>query len=294
MVEQRTENPCVPGSNPGLAIFLLFIIYYLMERLQISNILKFYQLGIPLTCLSLYDATMATIADSLDIPLLLVGDSLGMTILGYEDTVNVSLDDCIRHAAAVVRGSKKAFVVGDLPFLTYHGSIDKTLEVVRQLVQKAGVHSVKLEGGFEVVDTIKAIIQAGIPVMGHLGILPQRVRITEGYKVKGRQKKDAQLLVDEAIILQEAGVFAIVLEGVTSKVAELITSHLNIPTIGIGAGLGCSGQIQVVNDILGLSKNLPKHAKSYVNLAEQVKKAFYCYKQEVEGKSFPTKKESFS
>ena len=265
-----------------------------MKRLQVSNILKLYQSGLPLTCLSLYDATLAAIADSLDIPLLLVGDSLGMTVLGYEDTVNVSIEDCIRHAGAVVRGSEKAFVVGDLPFLTYHGSTDKTLEVVCRLVQETGVHAVKLEGGHEVVDAVKGIVQAGIPVMGHLGILPQRVRITEGYKVKGRKEEDAQLLLDGALVLQEAGVFAIVLEGITSKVAEVITSTLNIPTIGIGAGLGCSGQIQVVNDILGLSKNLPKHAKVYTNLTKQIESAFYSYKKEVEQKQFPTEKESFS
>ena len=265
-----------------------------MSRLKVSDIYKIYEQGKKFSCLSLYDSCFARLADLADIPLILVGDSLGTTILGYEDTVDVSVEDCLRHCSAVVRGSEKALVVGDLPFMTYHGSLDKGIEVARRFIQEAKVSALKLEGGRECVPIIKAIIQAGVPVMGHLGILPQRIRITEKYKVQGKTQNEARTLLSDALELQKAGVFALVLEGVKKEVAKKITEKLNIPTIGIGAGQFCSGQIQVVHDILGLNlQKKPKHAKEFIRLKDLIVKAFSDYKKAVQDEEFPSNEQSF-
>ena len=265
-----------------------------MSRLKVSDILHLYKNGEKISCLSLYDACFSHLADLAHIPLILVGDSLGTTILGYRDTIEVKLDDCLRCASAVVRGSERAMIVGDLPFMTYHGSIDQGLEVARRFIQDAKVSALKLEGGQYYIPIIKAIINAGIPVMGHLGILPQRVRATEGYKIQGKTYEEEEKLLDEALALEKAGVFALVLEGIKKNLAKKITETLKIPTIGIGSGIYCSGQIQVAYDILNLGKQkTPKHSQHFADLNSIVLTAFKQYKNKVKNLDFPTDKESF-
>jgi len=264
-----------------------------MRRSTVRDITSQYKEGNKLVSLSLYDAWMAKLADQIDVDILLVGDSLGMTVLGYDTTVPVTIEDCLRHTAAVVRGSKKALVVGDMPFATYQSSVEVALENAARFMQEAGAHAVKLEGGTFMASTVETLVRSGIPVMGHIGILPQSVNI-KGYKVVGRNSSEEQQLIADAKALEEAGAFAVVLEGVQKDVAEKITQSVGIPTIGIGAGAGCSGQIQVAHDILGLSGDfIPKHAKVFADIASPIKKAFEDYSQEVRDSSFPAKENSF-
>ena len=264
-----------------------------MKRSTVRDIAATYKSGRKLVSLSLYDAWMAKIADQLEVDILLVGDSLGMTVLGYDTTVPVTIEDCLRHTGAVVRGSKKALVVGDMPFATYQSSVEVALENAARFMQEAGAHAVKLEGGTFMASTVETFVRSGIPVMGHIGILPQSVNI-KGYKVVGRDSLEESQLIDDAKSLEEAGAFAVVLEGVQKDVALRITEEINIPTIGIGAGAGCSGQIQVAHDILGLSGDFtPKHAKVFADISNQIKTAFNDYSDEVKNGSFPSKENSF-
>jgi 3-methyl-2-oxobutanoate hydroxymethyltransferase len=258
----------------------------LMKRTSVRSILKKYKDGQKIVSLSLYDAWMAKLADQVDTDILLVGDSLGMTVLGYDSTVPVTMEDSLRHTAAVVRGSERALVIGDLPFATY-GSFEQALKNSTRFLQEAGAGGVKLEGGVDVAPIIEKLVRTGIPVMGHIGILPQSFKV-EGYKVKGRDQQSADKLQADAIALQEAGVFSIVLEGVAEATAKKISDSLDIPTIGIGAGLGCDGQIQVAHDILGLMEDFcPKHAKKYADLALVIKDAFASYVSETREGLFP-------
>ena len=246
-----------------------------------------------IVCLSLYDACMAAFADQAETDILLVGDSLGMTVLGYDTTVPVTLEDCLRHTAAVVRGSKKALVVGDLPFATYQPSIEMAMTNAARFLHEASAQAVKLEGGKDMAPTVQALVRIGIPVMGHIGILPQNVNV-DGYRIKGRTSDEEQRLLEDALSLQDAGVFSIVLEGVQLDAAQRITDALDIPTVGIGAGLGCSGQIQVAHDILGLMEDsTPKHAKVYASLASQIREAFQSYSNDVRNGFFPGEENSF-
>ena len=264
-----------------------------MKRSTVSDILSRFKKGEKLVSLSLYDAWMARLADEAGADILLVGDSLGMTVLGYETTVPVTMEDCLRHTGAVVRGSKNAIVVGDLPFLSYQTSIADAMRNAARFLQEAGATAVKLEGGVEMAATVKSLVQSGIPVMGHIGILPQCVNV-DGYKVKGRTAEDEARLLDDALALQEAGAFAIVIEGVQRDVAQRISAALEIPTIGIGAGSGCSGQIQVAHDILGLIEGfVPKHAKVYRSLAGDIRSAFSEFTVDVKDGSFPGEENSF-
>ena len=264
------------------------------DRFTVSDILKNYKNQEKISCVSVYDSTMAMLADRAGIDLLLVGDSLGMTMLGYDTTVPVSMEDMLRHSAAVVRGSKKAFVVGDLPFMSYHFSEADALANATRFLQEAHVSAVKLEGGEEVAPLIKKMTRGGIPVMGHIGLLPQGVLVAGGYKVRGRNEADADQLMKDALALQEAGAFAIVLECVQRDVTAKITAALDIPTIGIGAGSDCSGQIQVMHDILGLDPDFtPRHSKKYIDLASQVQEAFKSYTKDVKSANFPADKNSY-
>ena len=264
-----------------------------MKRNTVRDIQKIYEKGNKISCLSLYDACMARFADDSGSDVLLVGDSLGMTVLGYETTVPVTLEDCLRHTAAVVRGSAKALVVGDLPFATYQPSIEMAMKNAAKFLHEAGAQAVKLEGGVEMAPTVKALVRIGIPVMGHIGILPQNVNV-EGYRVKGRTDEEEAGLLKDALALQEAGVFSLVLEGIQKDAAARITEALKIPTVGIGAGKGCSGQIQVAHDILGLMENAtPKHARKYAMLAEQIRNAFKSYNNDVRDLQFPGEENSF-
>ena len=264
-----------------------------MKRYTVRDIQSRYKKAEKISCLSLYDACMAGFADEAGTDLLLVGDSLGMTVLGYETTVPVTMEDCLRHAGAVVRGSSRALVVGDLPFASYQASIELAMTNAARFLHEAGVQAVKLEGGKEMAPTVSSLVRIGIPVMGHIGILPQSVNV-DGYRVKGRTSEGEKSLLEDALALQQAGAFAIVLEGVQQDAAARITAAVEVPTIGIGAGLECSGQIQVAHDILGLMDSVtPKHARVYTSLAPQIKDAFIAYTQDVRQSEFPGTENSF-
>lgn len=231
---------------------------------------------------------MATLVDASGIDGILVGDSLGNVVLGYDSTVPVTMEDMIHHVRAVSRGVKRAMVVADMPFLSYHISREESVRNAGRLMQEGLAQAVKLEGGSEVVDTIKAITSAGIPVMGHLGLTPQSVYQLGGYKVQGKDGEAARRLLEDAQKLEEAGVFAIVLECIPQQLAKVITQSLSIPTIGIGAGTDCDGQILVTYDLLGMfSDFVPKFVKRYANLKEQIIQACHDYQKEVKNKSFP-------
>ncbi len=249
--------------------------------------------GEKIVALTAYDAYTAKLADENGVQVILVGDSLGMTMLGYSTTIPVTLEQVLHHAAAVVRGNTRALVVGDMPFLTYQISAEEALRNAGRFLQEAGVDAVKLEGGRQMAATIKRLVSAGIPVMGHIGIMPQSVLAEGGYRVHGRKAYEADALRADALAVQEAGAFAIVLEGMPSALSQEITELLHIPTIGIGAGPGCSGQIQVVHDLLGLGDFKPRHAKRYADLGAAMRQAFAQYRDEVRQGTFPGEENSF-
>ncbi len=264
-------------------------------RVTINQIKEMKQKGEKITILTAYDYTTAKIIDEVGIPLILVGDSLGMVVLGYESTIPVTIEEMLHHTRAVVRGTKQAMVIGDMPFMTYHISVSDALHNAARFIQEAGAQAVKLEGGVNVADTVSRIVECGIPVMGHIGLTPQSIHQFGGFKVQGRTPEAAVRLVKDAQALEEAGAFAIVLETVPAPLATLITQKVNIPTIGIGAGVGCDGQVQVINDILGsFTDFVPKHAKQYAKLIDIMSSAITEYYTEVKAGSFPTDKQSFS
>ncbi|MHB1458282.1 MAG: 3-methyl-2-oxobutanoate hydroxymethyltransferase [Armatimonadota bacterium] len=250
--------------------------------------------GEKITVLTAYDYTTAKCLDAAEIDIALVGDSLGMVILGYDNTLQVTMDDMIHHTKAVARGIKYALIVGDLPFLTYQVSPEQALVNAGRMIQEGGAHAVKLEGGHAVIPAIKKIVDAGIPVMGHLGFTPQSFHQLGGYRVQGRQEHEAECIINDAKALEEVGVFAIVLELIPAELAERVTEIVHVPTIGIGAGVHCDGQVQISNDILGLYTDMqPKHAKKYLNLAESITKAFNDYRSDVSEGRFPADENSF-
>jgi len=264
-------------------------------RTTINKIKDMKQKGEKISMLTAYDYATAKIVDEVGIPLILVGDSLGMVVLGYESTIPVTIEEMLHHTKAVVRGTKQAMVIGDMPFMTYHLSIDDTLKNAARFIQEAGAQAIKLEGGVTVAEKVKRIVECGIPVMGHIGLTPQSINQFGGFKVQGKTPEAATKLLKDARALDEAGAFAIVLETVPAPLASLITSEISIPTIGIGAGAGCDGQVQVINDILGsFTDFVPKHAKQYAKLADIIQKAVTEYDNEVKTGSFPTDKQSFS
>jgi len=264
-------------------------------RITINEIREMKRKGEKITMLTAYDYSTARIIDEVGIPLILVGDSLGMVVLGYESTIPVTIDEMLHHTKAVVRGTKRAMVVGDMPFMTYHVSIEDALRNAARFIQEAGAQAVKLEGGVTVAEKVKRIVDCGIPVMGHIGLTPQSINQLGGYKVQGKSPEAAARLLEDARVLEQAGAFAIVLETVPAPLAALITRSVSIPTIGIGAGAGCDGQVQVINDILGsFTDFVPKHAKRYAKLAEIIRAAITEYDKEVKAGSFPTEEQSFS
>ena len=261
----------------------------------VTRIKEMKQKGDKIAMLTAYDYATAKIIDQAGIPLILVGDSLGMVVLGYESTIPVTVDEMLHHTKAVARGVKKAMVIGDMPFMSYHLSVDDALRNAARFVQEGGAQAVKLEGGVTVADKVKRIVDCGIPVVGHIGLTPQSVHQLGGYKVQGRTREAAERLLKDAGALEQAGAFAIVLETVPSPLAGLITQKVSIPTIGIGAGRGCDGQVQVVSDLLGLFTDfVPKHSKQYARLADIMSNAFSQYLKEVQDSSFPTEEHSFS
>lgn len=244
--------------------------------------------GKKLSMLTAYDYSTASLLDAAGINGILVGDSLGNVILGYEDTISVTMEDMIHHGAAVSRGAKNALVVVDMPFMSYQGSVYDALKNAGRLMKEGRANAVKLEGGSEVVPQIQAIVQAGIPVMGHLGLTPQSINAFGGYKVQGKDEAAAQKLLDDAKAIAAAGVFAIVLECVPSALAKKVTEAVDVPTIGIGAGADCDGQILVYQDMLGMFSDFtPKFVKRYANIGEAMKAAFRGYIDEVCEGAFP-------
>jgi len=261
-------------------------------RTTILDIQKMTERGERIPMVTAYDYTSAQIVDRAGIPLILVGDTLGMVVLGYPTTVPVTINDMLHHCKAVVRGSQNALVIGDLPFLTY-SSPDDALRHAGRLLQEAGVQAVKLEGGAAFAPTVHRLVEAGIPVMGHLGLTPQSVNQLGGMRVQGRRANQARRLIEDALTLEEAGAFAVVLELVPAELSAEISSRLRAPTIGIGAGPGCDGQVQVWHDILGLYTDfVPRHARRYANLADTISDALRQYAAEVREEEFPTQEHS--
>jgi 3-methyl-2-oxobutanoate hydroxymethyltransferase len=245
--------------------------------------------------LTAYDYVTAKIVDEAGVPLILVGDSLGNVILGYESTIPVTMEEMIHHTKAVVRGAKKALIIGDMPFMTYHISVSDALHNAARFIQEGGAQAVKLEGGEVVAEKVRRLVDCGIPVMGHIGVTPQSIHQLGGYKVRGKAMEEAKKLLNDARILEEAGAFAIVLECTPAPLSKLITQKLAIPTIGIGAGPDCDGQVLVISDMLGLyTEFVPKHVKQYARLAGEIKNAVSSYISEVKSRSFPTMEQSYT
>jgi len=251
--------------------------------------------GERIVAITAYDAATARIVDAAGVSVILVGDSLGMVFLGHKTTLPVRLEDILYHTRAVARGRRQALVVADMPFMTYQGSAEQAMENAGRLVQEGGAHAVKLEGGVVIADTIRRLADAGVAVMGHVGLTPQSVHRLGGFRVQGRSLSAAKALVADARAVAEAGAFAVVLECIPDLVAREITERLRVPTIGIGAGVHCSGEIQVVTDVLGLTRGrLPKHAKSYLELSSLMEDAVGRYVDEVKRGAFPGPEQAFS
>lgn len=247
-----------------------------------------------LTMLTAYDYSTAKIIDESEINGILVGDSLGMVCLGYEDTLSVTMEDMIHHTKAVSRGVKNTLVVADMPFMSYQTSVYDAVVNAGRLIKEGRAHVVKLEGGVEVCDKIEAIVKASIPVMAHIGLTPQSVNAFGGFKVQGKDEEAAKKIIEAALAVEKAGAFAVVLECVPAKLAEIITKKLSIPTIGIGAGCNCDGQILVYQDMLGMYSDFtPKFVKKYENLSEKMNIAFKRYIEEVKDGVFPSEEHSF-
>lgn len=250
--------------------------------------------GKKLTMLTAYDYSMAKIIDNSGINGILIGDSLGMVIKGDQDTLSVTVDEIIYHTKAVKKGANNALIVSDMPFLSYHVSVEQAVSNAGKMIKEGGANAVKLEGGAHVISQIKAIVDAQIPVMGHLGLTPQSVNAFGGFKVQGKNEETAKQLIEDAVKLEQAGVFAIVLEGIPAKVAEIITKTISIPTIGIGAGKECDGQILVYQDMLGMFNDfVPKFVKQYANIGTAMDEAIKCYISEVENGIFPEDNHTF-
>lgn len=250
--------------------------------------------GEKLVMCTAYDATFASILDASGVDMLLVGDSLGMVIQGHDTTIPVTLEHMIYHTAAVARGAKNAHIVGDMPFMSYKISSEDALRAASRLMQEGQAHAVKLEGGKEMAETVTRIVSAGIPVMGHIGLTPQSVHAMGGFKVQGRDSDAARAIIEDALALEAAGCYSIVLEGIPAPLAQEITDLLSIPTIGIGAGVGCDGQVLVCYDLLGMNQDFkPKFLKQYENLYDRIHTATSEYVKEVRAGIFPGEEHSF-
>jgi 3-methyl-2-oxobutanoate hydroxymethyltransferase len=262
---------------------------------NVSTFLQAKQRNEKLTMLTAYDYSMAKLIDGAGINGILVGDSLGMVCLGYKDTLSVTMEDMIHHIKAVSRGAETAFVVGDMPFMSYQASVYDAVKNAGRIIQEGTAGAVKLEGGASVYEQVKAIVKAQIPVMGHIGLTPQSVNMFGGFKVQGKDELQAKNIIEDAKKLEDAGVFSIVLEGIPYKLAKIITETVSVPTIGIGAGKYCDGQILVYQDMLGLFSDFtPKFVKSYGNAGEVIRNAFKAYISEVKTGVFPSEEYSFN
>jgi len=263
-------------------------------RVSVNDIKQMKAKKEKIVMITAYDYSFARLVDEAGIPLILVGDSLGMVMLGYDSTIPVTLDVMIHHTAAVARGAKNAIVVGDLPFMTYHTSASDAMKNAARFLQEAGAQAVKLEGGVVVAETVKKIVDCGIPVVGHIGLTPQSINQL-GYRAQGKTPEAAAKLLADAVALEQAGAFAVVLETVPAQLSKLITDRISIPTIGIGAGPDCDGQVQVIYDALGLFTDfVPKHARQFAKLAPEIKSALTNYVNEVKSGAFPAKEHGSS
>lgn len=243
--------------------------------------------GEKIAMLTAYDALTARLLDEAGVDILLVGDSVGMVLLGFETTIPVTLEDMIRHTQAVVRGTRRAPVVADMPFLTYQTGLEDAVRNAGRLIQEGGAHAVKIEGGGPVVEVVRRLVGAGIPVMGHLGLTPQHVHQLGGFRIQARSAGEAEALLADARALEHAGIFALVLEAIPHELARRVTRTVTVPTIGIGAGPHCDGQVLVTQDALGLTENAPSFVKRYARLAEAVRETAVAYVSEVKSGAFP-------
>ena len=260
----------------------------------VQDIIKMKKDEKKISVITSYDYSLASLCDKAGIDILLVGDSAGMVMLGYENTIPVTMDQMCMFTEAVSRARQNSLLVADLPFMSYQASIEDAITNSGRLI-KAGADSVKLEGGTPMAETISAIVDVGIPVMGHIGLQPQTTMLSQGYKVQGRTKDTALKLIDDAKELEEAGVFSIALEMVSHEIAEIISETISVPTIGIGSGVGCNGQVLVVHDLLGMYDKLkPKFVRRYMNLSEDIVKALEKYKNDIESGTFPAEENWFS
>lgn len=259
-----------------------------------ADIRKKKEAGTPITMVTAYDYPSAKLVEEAGVDMILVGDSLGMVVLGYDSTLPVTMDDMIHHTKAVTRAAKRSFVVTDLPFLSYHGTVEEAVKNAGRLMQEGLAKAVKMEGGRELAPIVTRCVQAGIPVVGHIGLTPQSVHQLGGYKVQGRDVAAARRLLEEAVALQEAGAFAIVLECVPEEVSAMITEKLEIPVIGIGAGAKCDGQVLVFHDLVGYASELtPKFVKRYANVGDIIREGVAAYIKEVEDRRFPAPEHVF-
>ena len=264
------------------------------EKVTTVSLLQKKQKGEKITALTAYDFSTARLLDEAGVDIALVGDSLGMVVLGYDSTVPVTMEDMLHHTAAVARGVRRAMVVGDMPFMSYQINADEAVANAGRFLQEAGAHAVKLEGGQPMAETISRIVDVGIPVMGHVGMTPQSVHKFGGFRLQGKTESDAERIFNDAKALERAGAFVIVLELVPKDLAKRITEAVSVPTIGIGAGPYCDGQVQVTNDLLGLYGEFhPKHAKKYANLSGTILQAFKAYVEEVKAGKFPGPEQGF-
>ena len=263
------------------------------QRVTVRTLAARKRRGERIAMLTAYDFAFARIFDQAGIDVLLVGDSLGMVVLGYDSTIPVTMEDMLHHTKAVVRGSERAIIVGDMPFMSYQTGVADAVRNAGRFLQEAGMDAVKLEGGSERAEAIQAIVAAGIPVMGHLGLTPQSVNQLGGFRPQGQDLETARRLVNDAEILQQAGCFSLVLESIPARLADLISRRLEIPTIGIGAGVSCDGQVLVTHDVLGLfDRFTPRFVKKYADLHFEMARAFAAFKSDVESRTFPAPEHS--
>ena len=264
-----------------------------MSRVTPDEIRQMKERGERIPMLTAYDYPMARILDEAGIPMLLVGDTLGMVVLGHDSTLPVTVDDIIRHTQAVVRGTKHALVIADMPFGSFQISAEDTMRHAIRIMREAGPQAVKLEGGLRSASSVRALTEAGIPVMGHIGLTPQSVNAFGGFKMQGKTERAARALLADAAALEEAGAFAIVLELVPIELARLVTERVGVPTIGIGAGPNCDGEVQVLYDLLGLFTDFtPRHTRRYAEIGAAVREAVTAYASDVRTRAFPTAKQS--
>ena len=258
-----------------------------VTRVTTTGLVGMKAAGEPIVMITAYDAPAARLVEAAGVDVVLVGDSLGMTVLGYDSTLPVTMDDMLRATAAVSRATSRVLVVADMPFMSYQPSAEDAIRNAGRFLAEAGAHAVKLEGGVAVAELVGLLTDAGIPVMGHVGLTPQSVNVFGGYKLQGRDTESAVRLVEDCLALEAAGAFAVVLELVPAELAALVSEELTMPTIGIGAGAGCDGQVQVYHDLLGLGTFTPKHAKRYAEVGAAITKAVTAYAADVRAGAFP-------